>query len=119
MKHFRTAYKPLLAFVAFVVVILPFVARADGSPYLPSPIKCEDAFCLFLQIIRFFLAGVAIVSTVMFVWGGFVFLTSAGNPELVKKGKDILLWSTVGIVVILGSWVLIQYLLKGLVGAGM
>jgi hypothetical protein len=96
---------------------LPAVVMADGTPYLESPIACKTAGCLFLQLIRYFLAGVAIVSTLMFIWGGYLFLTSAGNAEQVKKGKDVILWSSVGIVVILGSWVLIQFLLQGLTGS--
>lgn len=111
--------------VALLVIIattaLPFIALAQGNPYLESPITCKDAGCLFTGIIRVFLGGVALVATAMFVWGGFLFLTSSGNAEQIKKGKDTLLWSGLGIVIVLSSWVLISYLLKNLVnttGAG-
>lgn len=112
MKN-RTRFATLLV---LTIITIPVVAFADTMPYLENPIKCDDAHCLFLQMIRFFLAGVAIVSTLMFIWGGYLFLTSGGNAEQVKKGKDVILWSTVGIIVIIGSWVLIQYLVQNLVG---
>jgi hypothetical protein len=96
---------------------LPLAVLADDAPpYIINPIRCPDVLCLLVQIIRFFLGGVAVISTFMFVYGGYIFLTSAGNAEAVKKGKDTLLWAGIGIAVVLGSWVLIQFVLKGFTG---
>lgn len=117
MKHAIANRTSILTLLTLTALLLPAAVMADGMPYLESPIACKTANCLFLQLIRYFLAGVAIVSTLMFIWGGYLFLTSAGNAEQVKKGKDVILWSSVGIVVILGSWVLIQFLLQGLSGS--
>jgi hypothetical protein len=117
MKHLTSPRTTVFTLLALTALLIPVAVLADAGPYLDNPIKCETAGCLFLQIIRYFLAGVAVVSTLMFIWGGFLFLTSAGNAEQVKKGKDVLLWSSIGIVVILGSWVLIRYLLEGLAGS--
>lgn len=106
---------PSLLFV--IAILLPSVAMADGgAPYLVNPIKYENFLDLVIGIVRFFLAGVAVISVLMFVYGGFVFLTSAGNAEAVKKGKDILFWATVGIVTIIGSWVALQFIFEGIAG---
>lgn len=97
------------------LLVLPLAARADDAlPYLINPIRCDDVICLFLQIIRFFLGGVAVISTFMFIYGGYVFLTSGGNAEAVKKGKETLLWATIGIATVLGSWMVIQFVIKGI-----
>lgn len=117
MKHIISLRTPVFTLLALAMLVLPIIVVADAGPYLENPIKYKDARELFLGIIRFFLAGVAVVSTVMFIWGGYLFLTSGGNAEQVKKGKDVLLWSSIGIIVIIGSWVLIQYLLQGLTGS--
>ncbi len=101
-----------LAFAVLFTVALPLAVQADAPPYLLNPISCDNFLCLATSIIRFFLGGVALFATLMFIYGGYVFLMSAGNAEAVKKGKDILLWSTIGIVIILGSWVAISYVLK-------
>lgn len=110
----------LLAGALFVflgaLTLLPVVAQADvPEPYLQNPIKCDTVGCLLRQIIQIFLGLVAIVSTVMFIYGGYVFLTSGGNAEAVRKGKETLFWASVGIVTVLGSWAAIQYLLKNLI----
>lgn len=40
------------------------------------------------------------VAVVMIVWAGFNFLTAAGNPSKIQKGKQILTWTAVGLAVI-------------------
>jgi len=34
------------------------------------------------------------------IYGGFNIMTAAGNAEKVEKGKQILLWATIGLIVI-------------------
>jgi len=108
----------VLLVITVTLASLPVAAIADsGTPYLINPIKCPDFLCLAIQIIRFLLAGVAVFSTAMFIYGGYLFLTSAGNAEQVKKGKETLLWASLGIFVILTSWVVLQYVFRGLTNA--
>ncbi|MEY4744115.1 MAG: Type secretion system pilin [Candidatus Parcubacteria bacterium] len=40
----------------------------------------------------------------MFVYGGFMWVTSGGNMDKVKKGKQIFTWATIGLIVIFGSY---------------
>lgn len=118
MKTARISVALALALLPFAVSVVPLAVSADSPPpSIQSPIACDDARCLFLQFIRFFLGGVGFVSTAMFIWGGYLFMTAGGNAEQVKKGKEVLLWSTLGIVVILTSWAALQYFIKGLTGS--
>lgn len=96
---------------------LPLLTQADEAPpYLLNPIACGNFLCLLTQVVRILLGGVALIAVTMFIYGGYVFLTSGGNADRVKLGKDTLFWASLGIVVILGSWVAIQYVLRGLAG---
>ncbi|MBI4089834.1 MAG: hypothetical protein HY421_00360 [Candidatus Kerfeldbacteria bacterium] len=106
-----------LIVVALVITALvpTTTAFANGQPFLPNPLKCDDTICLFAQMIRLFLGAVALLATVFFIYGGFVFLTSGGNADRVKKGKETLFWATIGIVVIILSWAIIQFVLNTLV----
>lgn len=105
----------LIHLVILLVMVFPLAVKADEAvPYLINPIRCPDVLCLLTQIIRIFLGGVAVISTFMFIFGGYAFLTSAGNAEAVKKGKDTLLWASIGIVTVLGSWIVIQFILRGI-----
>ena len=43
------------------------------------------------------------VTTVMTLYGGFLMLTSAGDPAEVAKGKSAVLWAVTGFAVVLLS----------------
>lgn len=83
---------------------------------LPNPIKCPDATCLVSQVIRYILGIIAVIATIMFIWGGVMMLTSGGNAEQVKRAKETLVWATIGILVIMISWAVIRFVLTGLAG---
>lgn len=51
---------------------------------------------------------------VMFVYGGFVWVLSGGNPERVKKGRNIVVAAVVGLVIAFGAYILIGFLLDAL-----
>jgi Type IV secretion system pilin len=54
----------------------------------------------------------------MFVYGGLITLTSAGSPERIKKGKDVLIWATVGLIIIFGSFYMVDFVISGIEGTG-
>jgi len=41
-----------------------------------------------------------------FVWGGFGYITSSGNPETLDRSKKTILYSAIGLAVVLGAFVL-------------
>lgn len=44
------------------------------------------------------------------IWGGFEFLTSAGDPEKIKSAQSKLVGAIVGFVIVLASYWLVQIL---------
>ncbi len=63
------------------------------------------------NVIKTLLAVVGALALAMFVYGGFTWLTSGGSPDKIKKGKDILIWAVIGLVVIFTSYSLVDFLL--------
>lgn len=59
---------------------------------------------------------IGIISFIMILVGGFTFLTGAGNPESMKKGKSILGGAIAGLALAIISW-LILLLIESLTGA--
>lgn len=112
--------------LATLLVLLPMATMAatgttSPSPsgdtvVIPNPIACNDATCLISQVIRYILGTIAIIATLMFIWGGVMMLTSGGNAEQVKKAKETLVWAAIGVAVILLSWVIIKFVLTGIAG---
>lgn len=61
----------------------------------------------FIRSIIQVLAGLAgLVATGFFVVGGFHYITSSGNPEHLDKAKKTLLWSSIGLAITIGAFVL-------------
>ncbi|MBI3115124.1 MAG: hypothetical protein HYZ09_01355 [Candidatus Kerfeldbacteria bacterium] len=100
----------LITTTLFVALIAPTVASAAVT--IPNPIACPDLLCLFKGIVRIFLGVLAVFATFVFIYGGFLMLSSAGNPDRIKKAKDTLFWATMGIVTVLGSWAFIRFVLE-------
>jgi hypothetical protein len=64
------------------------------------------------KVISAALGIVGSLALLMFIYGGLVWMTSAGNNEKVEKGKNILIWATVGLIVIFTSYTLVDFILK-------
>ncbi len=102
----------------FIQNITDFIFRFYVSFYssviaqgaLPSfeiinPISIDGNLEDILTAIRTFLLTIGIpIAIIMYLWAGFQFLTSGGQPEKIKKANQTLIWTTVGIgVLILAS----------------
>lgn len=46
----------------------------------------------------------------MFVYGGFVWLTSGGTPEKVKKGHEIIKNAIIGLIIVFAAFTIIQFI---------
>jgi len=55
-------------------------------------------------------------SIVGFIYGGFTWMLAAGDSGKVQKGKDILIWATIGIVVIFSAYAVVRFVLEGVLG---
>ena len=66
------------------------------------------------RLIKAMLGIVGSLALVMFIYGGFTWMLAAGNADAVAKGKSILIWATLGLVVIFSSYALIQFVFTSL-----
>lgn len=49
-----------------------------------------------------------IIAVIMMIWGGIQYITSAGNPTAAKKGRDTILYSAVGLLIVILAAVIIN-----------
>lgn len=94
--------KRILVISAFL--IFPLIASAA----LENPLGTTDIHELIGRLIRALLGLSGAAALLMFVWGGFLWLTSRGEPAQVKKGTDTLKWATFGLVVIFTAYILVN-----------
>lgn len=96
---------------AGVVVMFPGAAHATT---LINPLGETDVRLIFGRVISGALSIVGSFALLMFVYGGVLWLTSRGDQKQITKGKDTLTWATLGLVIIFGSYILVNSLITGL-----
>ena len=67
------------------------------------------------NVIKAALGIVGSIALLMMTYGGYRWLTAMGNSERVEKGKDTLIWATLGLVVIFGAYAVTSYIITKLV----
>ena len=87
------------------LLALPLISLAQAPP-------CTGVICnplgeganidvLIDRIINFLLYLASPLAVVMIVYAGFLFMTGGDKPEQVKKAKQTLLWTVVGVVILI------------------
>ncbi|MFC1687173.1 M15 family metallopeptidase [Patescibacteria group bacterium] len=63
----------------------------------------------------FFVGAMAIIATVMMMWGGYQYVISFGSPEKVTRAKDQIVSAMIGLVLSLGAYMLLLTISPNLV----
>ena len=58
------------------------------------------------SIIQVMITLAGLVAVGFFVYGGFGYITSSGNPESLDRSKKTILYSAIGLAIVLGAFVL-------------
>lgn len=61
---------------------------------------------------RFIMGLSGSLALVMFVWGGFLMLTSAGNAKKVQDGKTKMMAAVVGLIIIFSAFTVVKFGLR-------
>lgn len=89
----------LSALIFSVMFFVCGIALGDTAT-IPNPLTGINCLPQLLQRVTDFIRNLALALMVPFIiWGGIVLMTSSGNPEKVKEGKNIILYTMVGVIV--------------------
>lgn len=76
---------------------------AAGTICIPNPL-CANNFTELIDNLTNIIFYVAmLIAPVFLVVAGFYYLTAAANPEKVNTAKSIIIWTLVGLIVIIAS----------------
>lgn len=122
--------KIIIIFILLSAIFITSAALAQTSPQTTSDPKTAGAVSLknpltgdetsvspqvlIGTVIKAVLGIVGSLALVMFIYGGFLWMTSAGNSEQVQKGKNILIWAALGLAVIFSSYALVKFVIEGI-----
>lgn len=127
IKHIKSHIKSLgITLLVTCVMVLPTVV---GAAYSAQPIVFDPnsnverntglgnatPVNVTAGIINWILGILAVIALILVIYGGFVWLFSRGNEEEIQKAKDILYGALFGLIIILASYGITQYVFSNLV----
>jgi len=74
----------------------------------------NDFVSLAINISKWVLRIVGSLTLIMFVYGGFMLLVSAGSAETISKAKKIIIAAIIGLVIVFTSYLIIKFVLASM-----
>lgn len=122
----------ILGFVAAAVLTLavfslPSLAFGEGGPQAAVDLArgngvptnlIEGDGSLIRRIINFMLIGIAIVSVVMLIVGGFRYVVSGGQKGAIDSAKNTILYAIVGLLIALFAYAIIKFVMNMVLSGG-
>ena len=71
----------------------------------------QDPNILINRIIKTIIGVVGSLALAVFVYGGILWMTSAGNEKRVTDGKNAMLWAVIGLIVIFFAYTVVSFIL--------
>ena len=87
----------LVVLVIFLVSAMPIYAQSADVSKIQTFIQ---------NVIQVLVTLSGLVSAGFFVWGGIGYITSSGNPEALDKSKKTIIYSAIGLTIVLGAFVI-------------
>lgn len=121
-------------FVLLIIVLIPKFSLATGQLIEQTSSSCDcsveeiasecSKYCgnyslneileVAIKATTILLGLSGSVALLFFVYGGVVFLISGGSPDKVTKGKEIIINSVIGIIIMFTSYLIIDFTMKAL-----
>lgn len=96
--------------ICFLVLFL-FTVTAVSAVTLTSPIPGVTSFDQVANNIITGILGISgVLALIAFVYGGVLWLASAGNQNYIEKGKQVMIWAVWGLLIIFASYAVIEFL---------
>lgn len=80
--------------------------------YAEGLTQATDARQFILSVTNFALGFLGLLAILIVIYGGFLYLTSAGEPDKAEKGKKSVTYAIIGIILILGSFAIVNTVLQ-------
>lgn len=111
---------PLLSLLTLLLLFFPITAQAGLMPICVSSGDCNmcDALQLISNLAKWILGIVGASALLFFIYGGFLWITSAGVSSRVQKGQSIMVNTVIGIIIVVLAWTAVNFIIISLVNKG-
>ena len=101
--------------IIYLLITLFFLSLGVVSPALADSGDVTKIQTFIQSVIQVLVTLAGLIAAGFFVWGGVGYITSSGNPESLDRSKKTILYSAVGLAIVLGAFVL-SNIVTGLAG---
>ncbi len=107
-----TTFTLLMSSVAMVSA-QGFISPSDNPSAVAGATGGEGSIRqLALRLVNFALGFLGVIAVIMIIYGGFLYVTAAGADDKVGTAKKIILYSIIGIIIILVSFAIVNTVLN-------
>lgn len=91
-----------------------------GAPF--SVVTCgsnctwDDFYGLINTLINLMVYAAIPLAVIVVLYGGFCIMTAAGDESRFQKGKDAIIGAVIGLVIVFGSYILVNFIIRALSG---
>ncbi|MFH0928176.1 MAG: hypothetical protein V1821_01745 [bacterium] len=106
--------KYFVSTLVLALLALPARAAVQWADPLGTRATIQSAAGGFLS---YALSFVGVAGLIMIVYGGFSWMIAGGNAEKVKKAKDMIIYAIIGMIVIVVSYAVVNFIVSSLATA--
>jgi len=112
----KIIYTVFFTLVGCLMLLPSFKVTAQGFEFDPDSkiqkslnLPSAEPNTIAIRVIQWVLGSLGLVAVIMILYGGFTWMTAAGNEERLKNAKKILASATIGLVIVLLSWAILTF----------
>ena len=103
--------------LVFTALSVPFtdlqaqdsIIDPNSAQYQEGNYSLDDIMITIISISGWILGIIGSLALLMFVYGGFMFLISAGSSDKVGQAKKIIVAAVIGLVIVFSSYLIIRF----------
>jgi len=121
MKKLFTKIAVIIASILVVmpvtIMAIPVLAQVDGPDLGVSYVDDELGLAVAdpreaaVNLVQLLMTFLGIIAVVIILYGGFTWLTAAGNEDKVASAKKIIAAGIIGLVIILAAFLIVNFVI--------
>lgn len=77
---------------------------------VPAYGQAQEPSVIAANIIKALLAFIGVIFTILLIYGGFLYMTSAGEADKVKKAKDLIKNAIIGVLIVMTAYIITYFI---------
>jgi hypothetical protein len=107
-KKWGRSFRASVVCAAAGALVLAASPVHAGSVTIENPIQAEDFTTLVTNFLQWLLGIAGGVALLMLIYGGIMYITSAGDQQKAETGKKIVMYTLLGLLVVLLSFSIVK-----------